>query len=158
MKFLNFIILLLVVFSSCDSKYVFEDYKTIGHGGWNRDSAIIFNVPVKNIDHSFKMYINIRNIGNYSKRNIWLYVNIRYPDGNLYSDTVEFYLADELGVWEGKGIGDLYDNKFFYKKNIFFPVIGEYSVSLRHRMKEMNLRGISDVGIQLKSENLDIIY
>jgi len=156
MKFFYFIILLLVVFSSCDSKYVFEDYKTLSHEGWNRDSVIIFNMPVKNIDHSYKMYVNIRNLGNYSKRNLWLYISIKYPDGNLYSDTLEFYLADEMGIWEGKGIGDLYDNQFFYKKNIFFPVIGDYSVSLQHMMKEKNLKGITDVGIQLESENIDV--
>jgi len=152
MKFLYILILFFVVFSSCDSKYVFEDYKTISHEGWNRDSAIVFNMPVKNIDHSYKMYVNIRNMGNYSKRNLWLSVNIIYPDGRLLSDTVEFYLADEFGKWEGKGIGDLYDNQFLYKKNIIVPIIGEYSVSLRHRMKEKDLRGITDVGLQFESE------
>ncbi|MBK5202584.1 MAG: gliding motility lipoprotein GldH [Prolixibacteraceae bacterium] len=156
MKFLYILILLLVVFSSCDSKYVFEDYKTINHEGWDRDSAIVFNMPVRNIDHSYKMYVNVRNMGNYSKRNLWLYVNIIYPDGRLLSDTVDFYLADEFGIWEGKGIGDLYDNQFFYKKNILFPVIGEYSVSLRQIMKKKNLRGILDVGIQLESEKLNV--
>jgi len=155
MKFLYIIILFLVVFSSCDSKYIFEDYKTISHEGWNRDSVILFNMTVKNIDHLYKMYVNVRNMGNYSKRNLWLSVNIIYPDGRLLSDTVEFYLADEVGIWEGKGIGDLYDNQFFYKKDIFFPVIGEYSVSLRHIMKEKNLRGITDIGIQLESEKLN---
>jgi len=150
MKIRYVFILILVLFSSCDTKYVFENYKTINHEGWDRDSAIVFNMPVKNIDHSYKMYVNVRNMGNYSKRNLWVFVNIRYPDGRLFRDTVEFYLADEFGIWEGKGIGDLYDNQFFYKKNIFFPAVGEYSVSLSHKMKKKNLKGILDVGIQLE--------
>jgi len=152
MKFLYIFIFSLIFFSSCDSKYIFEDYKTISHEGWDRDSVIVFNMSVKNIDCSYDMYINIRNMGNYSKKNIWMFVNIRYPDGRLVRDTVEFYLADQYDIWKGKGIGDLYDNQFLYKKNIFFPVIGEYLVFLSHKMKEKKLKGILDVGIQLKSE------
>jgi len=151
MKFLYILFFPLVVFFSCDSKYVFEDYKTISHEGWDRDSAIVFNMPVSNIDCLYKMYINVRNMGNYSKRNIWLFVNIKYPDGRMARDTVEFYLVDEYDRWKGKGIGDLYDNQFLYKKNIFFPIIGKYSVSLSHRMKKKKLKGILDVGIQLES-------
>jgi len=152
MKFLYILIFFLVVFSSCDSKYVFEDYRNMSHEGWDRDSAVVFNMPVNNIDHLYKMYVNVRNMGNYSKRNLWLSVNIIYPDGRLFRDTVEFYLADEYGIWEGKGIGDLYDNQFLYKKNIFLPSVGAYLVSISHCMKKKNLKGIMDIGIQLESE------
>jgi len=152
MKFLYILIFSIIVFSSCDSKYVFEDYKNISHEGWNKDSAIVFNMPVKNIGNSCNMYVNVRNIGNYSKKNLWLFINIVYPDGRLFRDTVQFYLADEFGIWKGKGIGDLYDNQFLYRKNIFFPAVGNYSVSISHRMKNKNLKGIMDIGIQLESE------
>jgi len=152
MKFLYILIFSIVVFSSCDSKYVFEDYKTISHEGWDRDSAIVFNMPVNNIDCSYNMYINVRNIGNYSKKNLWLLVNIRYPDGHISRDTVEFYFTDEYDRWEGKGIGDLYDNQFLYKKNISFLIVGEYSISLNHIMQKNKLKGILDVGIQLERD------
>jgi len=152
MKFTHILISLFVVCSSCDTKYVFEDYKAISHEGWDRDTAIVFNMPVRNIDCSYKMYINVRNMGNYSKRNLWLLVNIKYPDGRLDRDTVEFYLADEYGRWKGKGIGDLYDSQFLYKKNVSFSAVGEYSVFISHRMKKNKLKGILDVGIQLESD------
>ena len=152
MKFFYILILFFVVFSSCDSGYVFEDYKTISHEGWDRDTAIVFNMAVKNIDCSYNMYINVRNMGNYSKRNLWLLVDIKNPDGRLVRDTVEFYLADEDGRWKGKGIGDLYDSQFLYKKNVFFSAVGEYSVFIFQRMKKNKLKGILDVGIQLESD------
>ncbi len=146
-------ILPLLFLSACGPGTFFEDYKPVGDNGWHKDSAVVFHVVLKDTVHPFNVYVNIRNRGNYPNSNIWLFVSIKSPDGRLLKDTVEFILADSSGKWKGSGIGDLFDNQFVYKKDVYFPVPGEYLFSVRQGMREKELQGIRDIGIRLEKEN-----
>jgi gliding motility-associated lipoprotein GldH len=96
------------------------------------------------------MYLNVRNRGDYSNRNIWLSVGMYSPEGRLTTDTVEFILADPSGRWKGSGIGDLFDNRILYKQDMEFPVAGEYRFMIRQAMRPVRLKGIYDVGMRLE--------
>lgn len=140
-------------FTSCDTKRVFEEYKSVGNKGWHKDSAMVFSVNLQDTFSKYSMYLNIRNIGNYPNRNIWLSIAMHSPDGQLMTDTVEFILADPSGRWKGSGIGDLFDNQVLYKQNLEFPVAGEYQFFIRQAMRTVRLKGIQDVGMRLEKRN-----
>ena len=152
MKYLIFMILLWT-FAACDSRVIFEDYHPVGNRGWHKDSAIVFTVNLQDKRQSYNLYLNIRNKGNYPNSNIWLFVNIKSPEGKLLTDTVELVLADHSGKWRGSGIGDLFDNQFLYQQNLSFPVAGEYQFSVRQGMRATKLQGIQDVGIRLEKRH-----
>lgn len=152
MKRIFFFALCALLLSSCLSKSSYESYHTLESIGWHKDSVLVFPVELNNTTSAFKLYLNIRNRGTYEFSNIWLFINIQSPDGQILKDTVEFTLADETGRWTGSGIGDLFDNRLLYKSNVYFPVSGEYKFSIQQGMRAKRLKGIQDVGILIDKQ------
>jgi len=151
-NFLFFIVLLfsLGTIAGCDPGRIFDDYQTIKKGEWHRDSLVQFNFKIADTAATHNLYIGLRNRGDYSNQNIWLFVTVESPTGNRVADTVEYYLAEPSGKWLGKGIGDLYDCRFSYRDNVFFPDTGNYKVSIRQGMRYDVLKGINDVGFRVE--------
>ncbi|MGV8092034.1 MAG: gliding motility lipoprotein GldH [Mangrovibacterium sp.] len=150
MRYVIILTLTLGLFISCDSKRIFEEYKPVENQGWHKDSAIVFSVNLRDTFGRYNMYLNIRNRGDYSNRNIWLSITMRFPDGRLTTDTVELMLANPSGRWKGNGIGDLFDNQILYRQDVESPVGGEYQFLIRQAMRPVRLKGIQDVGIRLE--------
>lgn len=150
MKHVILLTVTLYVFISCDPKRIFEEYKPVEIRGWHKDSAMIFLVDLQDTDDEYNMYLNVRNRGTYPNRNIWLSVSTHFPDGRLRTDTVEVLLADPSGRWKGSGIGDLFDNQILYRKEMKFPVRGEYQFVIKQAMRPLRLKGIQDVGMRLE--------
>ena len=144
------ILIVTLCFISCDSKRVFEEYKPVESKGWHKDSAMVFTIDLQNIYSSYDMYLNVRNRGTYPNRNIWLSISTHFPDGRLRTDTVEILLADPSGRWKGSGIGDLFDNQILYRKDMKFPVRGDYQFVIKHAMRPVRLKGIQDIGMRLE--------
>ncbi|WP_372775011.1 gliding motility lipoprotein GldH [Mangrovibacterium sp.] len=144
---------LLIGIISCNQKSEFEAYHTLDTSGWHKDSLVVFPVPLSDTLTSHNVYLNIRNAGNYEFSNIWLFMQIKAPDGNILTDTLELQLADPTGKWTGSGIGDLFDNQFIYKKNVFFPASGTYEFSVQQGMRATMLKGIQDVGLRIEKRD-----
>jgi gliding motility-associated lipoprotein GldH len=88
----------------------------------------------------------------YPFKNLWLFYDIRLPDGSLENDTLEVVLADDFGKWTGQGIS-IYHNEFPLKMNYQFPDTGQYMIVFRQGMRENMLAGIEDIGLMIvKSE------
>ena len=153
MKRFFVVITLCVLIFGCDSNRVFEDYHAVGSEGWHKDSLVIFNVDQSGLNQGHNIFINVRNRGDYSNSNLWLFIAINSPEGQLLTDTVEFVLAEPTGRWKGSGIGDLYDNQFLYKQNVIFPESGEYRFSIKQGMRSDILEGIHDVGLRIEKQN-----
>ena len=146
-------IVFLLVLIACDRNRVFEEYKTIPSSEWHKDSIATFNVDVADTVHGYNLYINIRNKGNYANSNIWLFMEVQDPDGQLLTDTVEYVLAEKSGKWRGSGIGDLFDNQFLYRQNVIFETPGEYQFMIRQGMRAQKLNGIHDIGLRVEKQN-----
>ncbi|MGQ7869016.1 gliding motility lipoprotein GldH [Sunxiuqinia sp. sy24] len=146
-------IVLVLLFAACDTNRVYEDYKAIGRDGWHKDSLASFIVPIDSSGQNHNIYINIRNKGTYPNSNIWLFLEVASPQGQLLTDTVEYILAEKSGQWRGSGIGDLFDNQFLYRRNVHFEESGEYRFSIRQGMRAKNLKGIHDIGLRVEKQN-----
>ncbi len=150
--FLLIVLALLTAFiSSCNKKAVFEDYRSIRHSEWNQDTALVFEMNIPDPKKLYDLSFTVRNEGHYGFSNLWLFVSITPPTGKELTDTVELTLAKPSGEWLGSGLGDLYDRKYPYKKTIFFPEVGKYTISVRHGMRTQTgvLTGIHNFGIAL---------
>ncbi len=142
--------LLLIIFSACDRNKIFEEYKPIPDSGWNQDSLVHFSIPVTDTLQQHNLYINVRNKVSYSYSNLWLFVEIVQPDGKAVKDTFEISLADPSGKWFGEGFGGLKTLQTIYRRNVYFPVSGEYKINIRQGMREENLEGISNIGFRVE--------
>lgn len=151
-RFLQLAMLVIVVgFTlSCSQNLVFEQYKTIDDKSWNKDSVMVFTVPVSDTTDNNNFYINVRNDIKYQYSNLWLFITIEQPDGKTLEDKFEIALADPSGKWLGEGLGGLKTREAIYRRNVFFPRSGDYKISIQQGMREENLKGISDVGIRIE--------
>lgn len=140
----------VAIFTSCNNDALFEKYQNIPDSQWHKDSLVVFEVPVTDTLQNHNLLVNIRNEIDYNYSNLWLFIEIVRPDGKAVKDTFELTLAAPSGKWLGEGFGNLRTQQVMYRRNVNFPVPGEYKVSIQHGMREDILDGISDVGITLQ--------
>lgn len=152
-KIFQFILIVLFVpaLLACKNNLVFEQYQSIPEKSWHKDSVLVFNLPVEDTTQNNNFIINVRNDVTYSYSNLWLFIEIEQPDGKIMEDKFEIALADPSGKWLGSGFGGLKTREAMYRRNIFFPVSGEYKVRIKQGMREDYLKGISDLGIRIEA-------
>lgn len=155
----SFLIFAIIIFSSCDPDRVYDEYESVR--GWHKDSLV--NFELKNIDSTqvYDLFINLRNNNDYQYSNLFLITEIKFPQGKVISDTLEYEMTKPNGEWLGTGFGDVKENKFWYKENVRFEEPGTYRVSIQQAMRKngevdgiQELEGITDVGFRIeKSDN-----
>ncbi|NOR76679.1 MAG: gliding motility lipoprotein GldH [Draconibacterium sp.] len=142
---------LLTIFFACNNtNMAFEEYKPIPENGWHKDSVAIFNIPITDTLQNHNLYINTRNDIKYKYSNLWLFIEIIQPGKIGITDTLELLLADQRGKWLGEGFGGIKTQQVVYKSGVFFPVSGEYTVNIRHGMRDETLNGITDIGFRVE--------
>ena len=148
----------LVSISSCDRNRDFDEYKSLR--GWNKDSLVRFEL--ENIDSSrvYDLFINIRNNSEYLYSNLFLITEIKFPQGKVISDTLEYEMTRPNGEWLGTGFGDVKENKLWYKENVKFDEPGKYKVTIQQAMRKngevegiQELEGITDVGFRIENSD-----
>lgn len=139
--------------AACDVNRVYDEYVPIKDAKWHKDSLVVFDIPITDTILNHNIFINVRNDINYSYSNLWLFVNIEQPDGVSLCDTFEVALADQSGQWLGKGFGGYKTRESVFRRNVYFPNSGAYKISIQQGMRELNLEGISDVGLRLEKMN-----
>lgn len=155
----SFLILTMVLFLSCDRNRVYDEYESLR--GWHKDSIV--NFELNNIDSTkvYDLFINLRNNNDYKYSNLFLITEIKFPQGKVISDTLEYEMTKPNGEWLGTGFGDVKENKLWYKENVRFEESGTYEVSIQQAMRKngevdgiLELEGITDVGFRIeKSDN-----
>lgn len=140
---------LLILLSACSDDAIFEENRPLEEGLWNKEDAVQFLFDIQDTVSRFDLFINMRNGGAYPYMNAFLFVKMEFPNGRSSIDTVECFLADQRGQWLGSGLGDMYDNRFLFKKGRTFPIPGTYRVEIRQAMRVEDLPEIYDVGLRI---------
>lgn len=139
-----------LIFFSCDSKRVYDTFAPLPTAGWDADSIQTCAFDIDDSLGIYNIFLNIRNDKSYGFSNLWLFVDIIPPQGETFTDTVQVMLADPMGVWTGKGFSGTYDNQILYRRSVYFPAEGTYSIKLQHGMRTKVLKGITDIGIRVE--------
>ena len=154
--------LMFLVALSCDSNRIFDQYKPIPNQ-WHKDSVVTFKVSPPDTINSYNLFVNLRNTNDYKYSNLYLVVELNYPNGKTLKDTLEYRMAAPDGTFLGTGFTDLKENKLWYKgydKPFVFNESGDYQIKVQHAMREngkvngiSNLEGITDVGFRIERAN-----
>ena len=106
------------------------------------------------------MFLIVRNDENYKFSNLFLITTMRFPDGKIIKDTLEYAMAEPDGEWLGSGFTSVKESKLWYKEGVNFPHPGAYQFSLEHAMRKNGnlegveqLEGITDIGIKIEKNN-----
>ncbi len=155
-KNLLFFIALMSVLVSCDSNRVFDKYKSVPDQ-WHKDSIITFNISPPDSTSKHNLFVNLRNTSDYKFSNLFLIVEMNFPNGKVLKDTLEYQMAKPNGEFLGEGFSDLKENKLWYKEGVVFNETGEYKVNIQHAMRingevngVENLEGITDIGFRIE--------
>jgi gliding motility-associated lipoprotein GldH len=150
-------ILSILFFVACDSKRVYDQYVSVGTA-WDKDAPLIFKFQQPDTISRYNLFVNVRNTDEYQFQNLFLIVNMNFPDGKVVTDTLEYDMAAPTGEWLGTGMTTK-ESKLWYKKNVTFPVNGMYEVSIQQAMRKINepegiqrLQGISEVGFRIETK------
>jgi gliding motility-associated lipoprotein GldH len=144
------ILFLVFILASCDRNGVYEENIKTPNSTWGENDIARFSVPITDTLSNLNIYINVRNTTDYPNCNLFLFITTTSPSGATQLDTVECFLADEQGKWLGRGFGYLLDNRIPYKRNIRFPLKGDYKFEIKQAMRTDDLKGISSVGIRIE--------
>ena len=119
----------IVMFISCDSSIVFEEYKSFENQNWNTDSAAFFNYANSDTTSKNTIKIKLRHTVEYEFQNLFLFIEADVMD------TVELMLANKEGMWLGSGIGDVREFEFEYQNAKLFSKKGYYSFKIEQAMR-----------------------
>ncbi|MDY2586428.1 gliding motility lipoprotein GldH [Winogradskyella aquimaris] len=154
---LAFVSLFLAI--SCDSTVVYDEYKSVPNK-WHKDSVATFAFKAPDTISNYNLYVNLRNTNDYAFSNLFLIVEMNYPNGKAVTDTLEYKMAAPTGELLGSGFTDIKENKLWYrgyKSQFKFTENGDYNVNIQHAMRKNgevngidNLEGITDIGFRVE--------
>jgi gliding motility-associated lipoprotein GldH len=142
--------LLFCVLCSCAKDTVYNQYAVIEDYAWDKKTEYFFNFKITDNAIPYNISLNLRNNNLYPFKNLWLFYDIKLPDGSLVNDTLEVILADDFGKWTGKGIS-IYHNEFRLQTAYLFPDTGQYMIVFRQGMRENLLKGIENIGLMIET-------
>jgi len=145
----------IFIFACSENKTAYGDIKSVGEA-WDKDEVVSFEIPELDSIASYNVYLQLRNSHAYPYNNIFLIVNLEYPNGKQEIDTLEYRMAFPNGEWMGEGIGGIKENLLWYKENFKFTESGNYKLSIEQAVRkngqlkgDSELIGITDVGFRI---------
>lgn len=152
---------LLLFIISCDSKSIFDEYRSLPNQ-WDKDEIVIFNFEAPDTTGNYNLFVNLRNNKDYKYSNLFLITSLEYPNGKTYIDTLEYKMAAPDGKLLGTGFTDIKENKLWYKgydASFTFKEVGNYKFQVQQAMRKFGdangveeLDGVTDVGFRIEKE------
>lgn len=139
-----------VTLSSCSHGVLYQKYITIPNHVWDFNAPILFKANIQDTVSGYNIFVNVRNSDSYEYSNLYLFIDIATPMHTHTRDTLECILADQSGRWLGEGLGDIWDNRILYKRNVRFPKNGEYDFKFTQAMRDDKLQMIMDMGLTIE--------
>jgi gliding motility-associated lipoprotein GldH len=135
--------------TSCDHKTIYSENKIVENDVWKAGHKLVYEFDVPDTVTLYNFLLNVRHTTEYKYSNLYLFISTKLPDGQTGRDTLELILADKEGKWFGRGIGKMRDYQVLLKRAVRLPKAGKYRFIIEQAMREEELKGISDVGIQI---------
>jgi len=144
--------LLLLFCASCDTKTVYDENLTIPDEMWLTTMPAYFDVETEDTLTFHTLSLKISNTTDYQYQNIYFFITLFLPNGQVARDTVNCDLANDYGEWYGKGMGKTRTMQFPYRKNFLFPYTGTYRFYIEQAMRDDTLKGIKSIGLKIEQK------
>lgn len=143
------VFIFIFLLTSCDPEMVYDQYITMEDGLWKWNDVAVFEIEVKDTLALNNIYIQVRHSTDYPMSNLYMFMNVKGPDGQFRKDTVNLILAGPEGHWIGKGTGRLRELRLLYKSQTRFGMPGLYNFSIEQAMRKAELP-VRDVGLRIE--------
>jgi len=146
--------LLILLLSACNRGVLYQKYIALPDNVWDVKSPVVFSVDVRDTLNYYNLFVNVRNADSYDYSNLYIFIDVVSPAHTLERDTMQCILADpNTGKWLGEGLGDIWDNKILFKRNVRFRGKGQYAFRYTQAMRVDKLPMIMDVGLTVEQIN-----
>lgn len=142
------ILFLLLGCTACNYPSTLEKYKTLANETWERDSnyKFEFNIPQPG---NYHISTCIRHTTDYKQKNISCYLTILHQRVEMDKENSDIIIVDNNGRWVGQGLTGLKTVVQPIDRIFHFDSTGVYTVEIKHRMKDKQLKGIKNIGIKM---------
>jgi len=144
---------------SCDQNLVDSQSVVFSNAQFNLLEAPVFEIEPVDTVNAYNMFLNLRNNHDYGYSNLYLITEMKFPQGKIVTDTLQYEMATPQGTFLGSGYGDVYENKLWYKEGVRFRESGTYQLTLRHAMRKngsvdgiAQLEGVLDIGYSIEKQ------
>lgn len=127
--------------NACIGRTVYSNIHDTNISGWHKDSVITFTIPAPDQTQPYEIELLVRHTENYPYQNMWIFLD---------KDTIEFYLADDRGLWLGNKKNGLVEMPVLIESNYTFQK-DTLTMHVKHGMRDELLKGISNIGIIVKN-------
>ncbi len=148
--FILILFAIVIILNSCDERTLYSENKEIISESWEIADSVIFKATISETESFCNVFIVADIKETFLTNNLWLFISVESPSGNIQNDTIMYYVADEIGKWFGKEKRTFIKNKFIYKPYIKFSEKGEYIFIIKHGMREKDLPMIKSIGITVE--------
>ena len=145
MRKLLFLAALALALTACRQDIVFSQFVSIPSGEWHVDSVAQFDYQIADKEAGYQMLVYVRHTERYPYQNMWLFL-----DNGMQRDTIEFYLADDRGQWLGDKHHGFIEMPVLIEQNYHFSDTGHCAMTIQHGMRDSLLRGVTDIGVEIK--------
>jgi gliding motility-associated lipoprotein GldH len=146
MKRLIFLLLPVVLLTSCGPRKIFEDHIKTKNLSWNRFDVYEFEVPIENISKGYDLVFALRHITDIPYDKLSINLAFETPIGERRSRDFTVTIRDKEGNLLGDGLGELWDLEKTLWENFQFRETGICKIELRNRMTKLETLGILEVG------------
>lgn len=148
----SFVLILFLAIVSCDPNMVFDQYTHNENGLWGWVDAREFQVEISDTTSLHDIYLQVRHTVEYPLSNLYMFVYVKGPSGQILKDTVNLIIAAPDGRWTGKGYGNLRELQLLYRKQTQFRIPGIYTFTLEQGMRNPELP-VTDLGVRIEKIN-----
>ncbi|MCB9203178.1 MAG: gliding motility lipoprotein GldH [Flavobacteriales bacterium] len=137
-----------VFFYSCNHDAIYAHNLSIDNS-WNKNTKLKYSFVVDDVSSKYDVFFIIRNNDEYKYTNLWLITSLNSKGKTIRIDTLQYDIADrKTGKWLGSGIFNK-EIKALYLENCRFSKSGDYNIEVIQAMRDSNLIGIEDFGVQI---------
>lgn len=147
-----FLLALIAMLSSCDSKRVFEKNTDFEKMEWTYENPAAFDFSIK--DNAPKnLLVNVRHTFHFEWRNIWMKMAITFPNDSVYEMPLNIQLSQPNGKWFGKCTGDICFFQYTLPEyeNYTFQDTGKYTIVITQDMRQNPLPEIMSIGLRVEN-------
>lgn len=142
-----------ILFASCGQSPYYQQVETIPQNVWTNKYRPHFKFNISDTTAAYDMFFIIRHTEAYPYSNIWLWMSVKKPGDTTFERMrIEIPLATPAGQWEGRGMGELWEQRMNINTGSQKPFTrkGEYEIYMEQDMRTDKLPEVLNVGLRIE--------
>ncbi|WP_462317622.1 gliding motility lipoprotein GldH [Marinilabilia sp.] len=149
------LVMLILGFQGCNQGTIYEGKYEFDTKAWHKDSLVTFNPVLNDTSQIINLGFSLEHSNDYPYSNLWLFIDVKSPNGHTQTDTMEYFLAEPDGQWIGKGSDDSRILYWLYKRGVKLSTPGKYTFSVRQGMRRDDLSGIHAFSLWVEEADIE---